>query len=101
MARARQRRACLNWETWISMTDLEMATTDELVDELRRRSDGGIVIVHMPGPDGSMIEAGKSWGNHSWRIGTCRVIERQLMAETMAEYRHRDRLTDEDEENDD
>ena len=67
------------------MNPLDTATTEELMDEIRRRSEAGIIIIagHDRKIQGTF--AGKSWGSNMWKIGACRFMESESLNDLMGE----------------
>jgi len=61
------------------MTPLETATLDELFDEIKRRSEAGIILVAGQDPKNKNTFVGRSWGSNMWKIGACRFMEGSAM----------------------
>lgn len=62
-------------------TPLSTATTRELIDELKRRTRDGVIIVSGHDPKNTTGYAISSWGSHLWSIGASLLIQRILLRE--------------------
>ena len=57
------------------MNPIETATLDELMDEIKRRSANGLVIVSGHNPKNDRDFLAQYWGSQLWAAGACRYIE--------------------------
>ena len=79
------------------MNPLDTATTEELTNELKRRSVHGIVAVSGHDPKNPNDFGIHLWGSSMWAMGACQFINARAMRElshNSDEQNHRDGQND-------
>lgn len=56
-----------------NITGIELASTDELLNELRKRCVAGIIFIAYADEGGDRFQA-KTWGSMFWRLGVAKTM---------------------------
>ena len=63
------------------MNPLETATLDELMDEIKRRTIAGLIVVSGQDPKDRNKFGSTFWGSSMWTISACRMMASRALKE--------------------
>lgn len=68
------------------MRQLELITTDELIEELKSRFDGLVLMAIQKEPNKGYDEEFHNWsGGQALCLGLCMLLKRKILSETIKE----------------
>lgn len=63
------------------MTNLDMATLEELSNEIKKRCPSGILTLVAMGDDHDTYNIHRCWGDSYWCLGAAQIAQRRLLDE--------------------